>query len=223
MRLLAKAFLWLHVSLYRLTNGRIGGRFVAGSPILLLTTTGRRSGKRRTRPLAYVRDDDRYVLCASNGGSPAHPGWYHNLAASGRAEIQVGAEHLTVGGQDGRPGRAAPAVPPLCPDVQGYGAYEDTTSRQIPLVLLTPPRPVLPPQPGGPITVQRRVSPQGALMVAWHKIHAGMIHAGKTATVICENAHFRVVIDGATAAVVPRTTIREIHRYKANATDKGLR
>jgi deazaflavin-dependent oxidoreductase (nitroreductase family) len=87
MRLVAKAVLWLHVSLYRLTNGRIGGRFIAGSPILLLTTTGRKTGKRRTRPLAYVRDGERYVLCASNGGSATHPGWYHNLSATGRAEI----------------------------------------------------------------------------------------------------------------------------------------
>jgi transposase InsO family protein len=78
----------------------------------------------------------------------------------------------------------------------------------------------LPPQPGGPITVQRRVSCRGALMVARQKIHAGMIHAGKTATVICENNHFRVVIDGETAAMVPRTTTSEIHRHKANATDK---
>jgi len=78
----------------------------------------------------------------------------------------------------------------------------------------------LPPQPGGPITVQRRVSSRGGLMVARQKIHAGMIHAGKTATVICENNHFRVVIDGETAALVPRTTTSEVHRYKANATDK---
>jgi transposase InsO family protein len=78
----------------------------------------------------------------------------------------------------------------------------------------------LPPPPGGPITVQRRVSSRGGLMVARQKIHAGMIHAGKTATVTCENTHFRVVIDGETAAVVPRTTTSEIHRYKANATDK---
>jgi len=78
----------------------------------------------------------------------------------------------------------------------------------------------LPPQPGGPITVQRRVSSRGGLMVARQRIHAGMIHAGKTATVICENNHFRVVIDGETAAVVPRTTTSEVHRYKANATDK---
>jgi hypothetical protein len=78
----------------------------------------------------------------------------------------------------------------------------------------------LPPQPGGPITVQRRVSSRGGLMVARQKIQAGMIHAGKTATVICENNHFRVVINGETAAVVPRTTTSEVHRYKANATDK---
>jgi hypothetical protein len=77
------------------------------------------------------------------------------------------------------------------------------------------------PQPGGPIIVQRRVSSRGGLMVARQKIHTGMIHAGKTATVICENTHFRVVIDGETAAVVPRTTTSEIHRYKANATHRG--
>ena len=76
-----------------------------------------------------------------------------------------------------------------------------------------------PPQPGGPITVQRRVSCRGAFMVARQKIHAGMIHAGKTATVICENNCLRMVMDGETAAVVPRTTTSDIHRYKANATD----
>jgi F420H(2)-dependent quinone reductase len=72
VQLLVKVVLWLHATLDRLTNGRIGGRFIAGSPILLLTTTGRRTGKRRTRPLTYVRVGERYVLCASNGGSPTH-------------------------------------------------------------------------------------------------------------------------------------------------------
>jgi F420H(2)-dependent quinone reductase len=141
MQLLAKAFLLLHVTLYRLTNGRIGGRFVAGSPILLLTTTGRRTGKRRTRPLAYVSDDDRYVLCASNGGSPTHPGWYHNLAATGRAEIQVGPNHLTVGARTADPAERSRLFPRFVQMYKGYGAYEDKTSRQIPLVLLTPERP----------------------------------------------------------------------------------
>src|SRR5262249_59771190 len=77
-----------------------------------------------------------------------------------------------------------------------------------------------PPRPGGPTPVQRRVPSGGGLMVAGQKIHAGMIHADKTATVICEDSHFRVVIDGETAAVVPRTTTSEVHRYKANATGK---
>lgn len=57
-------------------------------------------------------------------------------------------------------------------------------------------------------------------MVARQKIHAGMIHAGKTATAICEDTCLRVVIEGETTAVVPRTTTSEVHRYKANATDK---
>src|SRR5215218_9730456 len=118
MQLLAKAFLWLHVSLYRLTNGRIGGLFVAGSPILLLTTTGRRTGKRRTRPLAYVRDKDRYVLCASTGGSPTHPGWYHNLSATGRAEIQVGPEHLAVSARTADAAERSRLFPRFA-DVQG--------------------------------------------------------------------------------------------------------
>ena len=69
-----------------------------------------------------------------------------------------------------------------------------------------------------PVTVQRRVSSRGGIMVARQKIHAGMIHAGKIVTVISENNRFRVVIDGETAAVVPRTTTSEIHRYKANAS-----
>jgi transposase InsO family protein len=79
---------------------------------------------------------------------------------------------------------------------------------------------VLPPPPGGPITVQRRVSSRGGIMVARQKIQAGMIHAGKTVTIICENSTFHLVIDGETVAVVPRTTTSEVHRYKANATRK---
>ena len=141
MRFVARAVLWLHVTLYRLTKGRIGGRFIAGSPILLLTTTGRKTGKRRTRPLAYVRDGERYVLCASNGGSPTHPGWYHNLAATGRAEIQVGPEHLAVSARTADPTERGRLFPRFVEMYKGYGAYEDKTSRQIPLVLLTPDRP----------------------------------------------------------------------------------
>ena len=79
----------------------------------------------------------------------------------------------------------------------------------------------VPPQPGGPVTVERRVSSRGSFMVARQNIHAGMIHAGKTATVICEDSGFHVIIDGETA-VVPRTTTSEVHRYKARATQRSL-
>jgi len=138
MRLVAKAFLWLHCTLYRLTDGRIGGRFIAGSPILLLTTSGRRTGKRRTRPLAYVRDGDRFVLCASNGGSPHHPGWYHNLRAAGQAEVQVGAEHFAVSARTADPTERSRLFPRFVQMYKGYAGYEHKTSRQIPLVVLTP-------------------------------------------------------------------------------------
>jgi deazaflavin-dependent oxidoreductase (nitroreductase family) len=138
MQLVAKASLWVHVTLYRLTNGRIGGRFIAGSPILLLTTTGRRSGKRRTRPLAYIRDGDRFVLCASNGGSPHHPVWYHNLRGTGRAEIQVGPEQLAVSAETADPTKRSQLVPRFVQMYKGYAGYEQKTSRQIPLVVLTP-------------------------------------------------------------------------------------
>jgi deazaflavin-dependent oxidoreductase (nitroreductase family) len=138
MRLVAKAVLWLHSTLYRLTNGHIGGRFIAGIPILLLTTTGRRTGKRRTRPLAYVRDGDCFVLCASNGGSAHPPGWYHNLRATGQAEIRIGAEHLAVSAKTADPAERSRLFPRFVQMYKGYGGYEQKTSRQIPLVLLTP-------------------------------------------------------------------------------------
>jgi hypothetical protein len=71
------------------------------------------------------------------------------------------------------------------------------------------------PAPGGPIIVQRRVSCRGAIMIARQRIQAGLPHAGKTATVTCQDDTFRVVIDGETVAVVPRLTTREVRRYKA--------
>jgi deazaflavin-dependent oxidoreductase (nitroreductase family) len=119
MQLIARAVLWLHVTLYRLTNGRIGGRFIAGSPILLLTTTGRKTGKRRTRPLAYVRDGERSVLCASNGGAPTHPGWYHNLAATGPGRDPGRPRAPFCQRQDRRPDRTQSAVSPVRGDVPG--------------------------------------------------------------------------------------------------------
>jgi transposase InsO family protein len=74
------------------------------------------------------------------------------------------------------------------------------------------------PLPEAAVAVQRQVSSRGGIMVATQKVQVGMTHAGKIVTVICENDSFRLVIDGETVRVVPRTTSREIHRYKAYAT-----
>jgi transposase InsO family protein len=76
---------------------------------------------------------------------------------------------------------------------------------------------VSPPLPSGPVTVQRRVSSRGGIMIATQKIQVGLIHAGKTVTVVAEDDSFRLIVDGQAAGVVPRTTTREIHRYKAYA------
>ena len=78
-----------HVRRYRETDGEVGHIWKEGSTILLLTTKGRTSGEPRTAPLIYAEDGDRYVIVASKGGAPEHPGWYANLAKTPHVELQV--------------------------------------------------------------------------------------------------------------------------------------
>src|SRR5262245_45787520 len=84
-----------HVRRYQETDGEVGGVW-NGAPVLLLTTTGRRSGERRTAPLIFGRDGDDFLVVASVGGMPNHPAWYLNLRADPHASIQVEAAHLEV-------------------------------------------------------------------------------------------------------------------------------
>ena len=78
-----------HVRRYRETGGEVGHIWKEGSTILLLTTTGRKSGEPRTTPLIYAEDGDRYVIVASQGGAPDDPGWYENLSQDPDVELQV--------------------------------------------------------------------------------------------------------------------------------------
>jgi deazaflavin-dependent oxidoreductase (nitroreductase family) len=78
-----------HVRRYRETDGEVGHIWKEGSTILLLTTKGRTSGEPRTAPLIYAEDGDRYVIVASQGGAPEHPGWYRNLPKDPHVELQV--------------------------------------------------------------------------------------------------------------------------------------
>ncbi len=84
-----------HVRAYRETDGERGYHW-RGTTILLLTTTGRKSGERRTTPLIHRVDGDRYVVVASKGGSPEHPDWFANLSAEPDVEVQVKGEKFAV-------------------------------------------------------------------------------------------------------------------------------
>src|SRR5690349_15812379 len=80
---------------FRANGGKVGGQF-AGSPMILLTTKGAKSGQERTTPLVYTRDGDRYVIIASKGGAPTNPAWYHNLVANPEATAEIGTETFRV-------------------------------------------------------------------------------------------------------------------------------
>jgi deazaflavin-dependent oxidoreductase (nitroreductase family) len=125
-----------HVRRYRETGGEVGHIWREGSTVLLLTTTGRTSGEPRTIPLIYAKDGDRYIIVASKGGAPEHPGWYRNLEKTAEVELQVEAEVLhararTASGQEREDlWQKANEVWPH------YAAYAEKTDREIPVVVL---------------------------------------------------------------------------------------
>jgi len=125
-----------HVRRYRETGGEVGHVWREGSTILLLTTTGRKSGEPRTSPLIYAQDGDRYVIVASKGGAPEHPGWYENLAQDPNVELQVKDEvfparaRTAEGEERERLWRKANEV------WRHYDEYQTKTDREIPVVVL---------------------------------------------------------------------------------------
>jgi deazaflavin-dependent oxidoreductase (nitroreductase family) len=126
-----------HVRRYQETDGEVGYIW-NGVPALLLTTTGRTSGEPRTNALIFARDGDDYVVVASMGGAPEHPGWYRNLLAHPEAEIQVKAERIRVVARTATDEER----PRLWEVVSGpwpnYNTYQERTERVIPVVVLTP-------------------------------------------------------------------------------------
>jgi deazaflavin-dependent oxidoreductase (nitroreductase family) len=130
----------IHAAIYERTDGRIGHRLL-GVPTLMMRTTGRRSGKTRTNSLVYARDGERYLVVPSKGGAPTAPAWLHNLRADPDVEIQIGRER--------RPARAAIVTREDADferlwravndnNADRYDAYQARTTRQIPVVALTP-------------------------------------------------------------------------------------
>jgi deazaflavin-dependent oxidoreductase (nitroreductase family) len=125
----------VHGGLYRLSGGRIGAH-VAGLPVLLLTTTGRSSGKRRTVPLSYLEDGEAQVVIGSKGGAPRHPDWYLNLEANPEVEVQVGRAREQRQARRATPEEAELLWPLVLARAPGYARYRAKTTREIPLVLL---------------------------------------------------------------------------------------
>ena len=133
----ARAVLRTLVWLYRRSGGRIAGRMF-GVPLLLLSTTGRRSGRTWTTPLMYTRDGDGWVLIASNGGSPRHPAWWHNLRTTPEASIQIGREVHPVTAVEVTGAERDRLWRVMADLYSGYDRYATKTTRTIPVVRLSP-------------------------------------------------------------------------------------
>jgi deazaflavin-dependent oxidoreductase (nitroreductase family) len=120
---------------FRANEGRVGGSF-QGAPMLLLTTTGRRTGERRTNPTMYLADGDRLLVFASKGGAPTNPDWYKNLVANPAVTVEVGTDsyqaHATALQGDERDRLYAEQSRRY----PGFAEYQRNTSRVIPVVAL---------------------------------------------------------------------------------------
>jgi deazaflavin-dependent oxidoreductase (nitroreductase family) len=127
----------IHTALYRATGGRVG-HAAGGITNLLLTTTGRKSGQRRTVPLAYMEDAGRFVVVASNGGSDRPPGWWVNLRHDPAATVEIGSRTVPVTARESTPDERSRLWPRLKQVNPFFGQYEQITARQIPVVILEP-------------------------------------------------------------------------------------
>jgi deazaflavin-dependent oxidoreductase (nitroreductase family) len=124
-----------HVLVYRVSRGRLLGR-IADMPVVLLTTTGRRSGRERTVALTALRDGSTLVLVGSFGGSDLPPAWLLNLRADPRATVRLGAVRRRVVAQEASDPEHARLWPVVVRTHEGYARYQERTARRIPIVLL---------------------------------------------------------------------------------------
>jgi F420H(2)-dependent quinone reductase len=127
----------VHRAIYRATGGRVGGR-LWGLPILLLTTTGRRTGKERTNPLCFYTDGGDLVVVASNGGLEWFPSWWLNLLEHPQASVRVGRDSRAVVARPASPEEHARLWTAITTIAPGYLEYERRAPREIPLAILQP-------------------------------------------------------------------------------------
>jgi len=127
----------LNVPLYRLSRGHLGGR-VGRAPVLLLTSTGRRSGRQRTAPVLYMRDGTNVVVIGSNAGNENEPGWSFNLKAHPEAHIEIGAQHSDVKARVAAGAERERLWRAMNSEYSGFDDYDARTARDIAVFVLEP-------------------------------------------------------------------------------------
>lgn len=133
-RNLQRLFMRGHVNLYRMSGGKLGG----GKSFLILTTTGRKSGVERDTPLFFFQDGDQFVIIASNGGAAKHPTWWLNLKSNPQAKVQIGSQVIPVTARQADAEESKRLWAIIAENYKNFVGYQQRTTREIPIVLLTP-------------------------------------------------------------------------------------
>jgi deazaflavin-dependent oxidoreductase (nitroreductase family) len=134
IKLVNRANTWI----YRLTNGGIGGRFLRGAPVCLLTVKGRKSGLPRTVALLYLEDGRDVIVVASLGGMSKNPLWYDNLTAHPEVEVQIGGVTRAMRAERVSDEEKAAVWPRLVAMYRDFDDYQGRTTRNIPVIRLSP-------------------------------------------------------------------------------------
>jgi deazaflavin-dependent oxidoreductase (nitroreductase family) len=122
-----------HVEMYRRTSGKLGG----GEHLLILTTNGRKTGKKRSTPVFYFRDGENYIIIASAGGAKNDPLWWLNLQNTPQANIQIGDKFLLVTARQAEGEERQRLWSIIAADYKNFVSYQKRTSRVLPVIILT--------------------------------------------------------------------------------------
>jgi deazaflavin-dependent oxidoreductase (nitroreductase family) len=134
---LTKASTTMHVAVIRATHGRFGAK-IGPQDLCVLTTTGRKSGAERHNPLAWFPHDDGIVVVASANGSDKHPAWYLNLVANPDVRVEINGQAKPMTARTASDAEKAQVWPGIIAKAKNFDGYQTKTSRNIPLVILTP-------------------------------------------------------------------------------------
>lgn len=122
---------------FRANDGRVGGNF-EGKTLLLLHTTGAKSGQERINPLACIKDGDRLAVIASKGGADTHPDWYYNVIANPQVTVEFGTEKFQAQTTIAKEPERTRLYAKMVEVMPGFGDYRRKTTRVIPVIVLTP-------------------------------------------------------------------------------------